>query len=119
MVVTTQQLSELHKMSLADLKAQHKKLKSHTKKMSNKEDIVKSIQSVMHDFSAFRADLSKKYKCVVKPHMIQSYERYTCIDLRQVHASIRQALRCPKYTKEAIINSFIKLCKILDYFIQY
>ena len=119
MVVTRQQLTELHKMSLTDLKTQHKKLKLHTKKVSNKDDIVKSIQSVIDDFNVLRADLSKKYKCSVKPHVVQSYEQHTSLDLRQVQASIRQALRCSKYTKEGIINCFIKLCKILDYFIQY
>jgi hypothetical protein len=119
MVITTQQLTELHKMSLLDLKAQHKKLKSHTKKASNKEDIIKQIDMILTEFNTFRTDISKKYKCNIRPHKVKSYDNFTSVDLRQVHTSIRQALQCKKHTKEIIINSFIRLCKILDYLIQF
>ena len=119
MVVTTQQLTELHKMNLADLKTQHKKIKLHTKKMSNKEDIIKSIQAIMTEFNAFRTTLSQNYNCKIKPHNVENFDKYTSIDLRQAHTSLRQAIQCKKYTKENIINSFIKLCKILDYFVQF
>ena len=119
MVITTQQLNELHKLSLTDLKSQHKKLKSHTKKMSNKEDIIQQIQAIITEFNTFRTELSKKYKCAIKPHAVLSYDRFNAIDLRQIQSSIRQSLICKKYTKETIINSFIQLCKILDYFVQY
>ena len=119
MVLTTQQIHELNKMSLTQLKTVHKSLKSHTKKVDKKEQLGTRILEIVQTLDKLRCDLSSKYKCTLKPRSEKDISNISASDLRQIHASFRQALQCPTYTKQHIIRSLGNLSRQVDYFMQY
>lgn len=119
MVLTSQQIQELHKMSLHELKSVHKQFKMYTKKMSKKEELSIAITEIVRTFEKIRCDLSMKYNCVIKPRGERDISNLTADDLRQIHTSFRHALRCGSFTKLRIICSLVKLSKQVDYFVQY
>ena len=119
MVLTTQQIHELNKMPLTELKTVHRELKKHSKKATKKEDLAAQISAIAQRFCKLRCELSAKYNCTIKPYPEKDISGMIASDLRQIHASFRHALQCKSYTKQNIIRSFEKLARQVDYFIQY
>ena len=119
MILTTLQVQHLHQKSYKELSDIYKVLKQHTKKLSKKEDITKEISTIIDLLNNFRSNLSKELKCSVKTYTKSNIEEMDAVDLRQAHASFRQALQCNKTNKSNMIQSLIKLCKQVNFFIHY
>ena len=102
----------LSKKSLKELKTLHKTLTTYTKKKSSKKQIIESVNNL---FQTFDNDVNK----TDKKHIKTDIDKMSAIDLRQAHQKFRQCLQLKKVNKVTLVQSLIKLCKEIDFFIQY
>ena len=119
MILTTLQIQHLHKKTVKELLEVYKEFKKHTKKVSKKEDLIKEINTLIELLNNFRINISKELKCSVKKYLKGNIEDMDAVDLRQAHASFRQALICNRTNKGSIIHSLLNLSKQINFFIHY
>ena len=119
MILTTLQIQHLHKKSHQELLKIYKNFKAHTKKQSKKEELVKEINTLIQLLNTFRQELGQELKSPVKTFVKTNTQDYDAVDLRQIHASFRQALQCSHTNKANIIQAILKLSKQVNFFIHY
>lgn len=120
MPFTTQQMSELNKLKLKDLKTMHTSLKKQTCKTSKKEHLIVKIKELLTSFNDIKRNLSKQKGYNVKPYNTDRLNHVSAVDLRQAHQKFRKALQCgSNHSKQNIITCLSKLCKEIDFFVQY
>ena len=105
-------MDNLNKKSLLELRKLHKGLTIYTKKQSSKNDIITNINNLLKAFDNTVNDSGHL-------HVKTDIHDMSAIDLRQAHQSFRRALQLQKNNKANIIQSFVKLGKELDFFMEY
>ena len=120
MPLTSQQMSELNKLRLQQLKNMHNSLKQQTNKTSKKEHLIEKITQLLTLFNNIKRKLSVHSGFNVKSYNVEKLATMTSVDLRQAHQKFRKSLQCgSNHSKQNIIACLTKLCKEIDFFVQY
>ena len=120
MPLTAQQMIEMNKLTLNELKTVHTSLKKQTSKTSKKEDLCEKIKELLTLFNNFKRELSKHSSFNVKQYNTDKLATMTSVDLRQAHQKFRKSLQCSSNrSKQNIIACLTRLSKEIDFFIQY
>lgn len=120
MPFTAQQMTEMNKLTLKELKTVHASFKKQTNKTSKKEHLIEKIKELLTLFNNMKRRLCKHSSFNVKQYNTDKLATMTSVDLRQAHQKFRKALQCgTNHSKQNIINCLLKLSKEVDFFVQY